>query len=88
MCCNLDILFSVLVLHWITSKDNASNLSTQLCQSTHRTVPSESQSFPFKSRSLTPGVTTMVTTGGKGDIFEEGDELQLPPNAITVSRGV
>ncbi|TVY69013.1 hypothetical protein LSUE1_G006200, partial [Lachnellula suecica] len=28
MCCNIDILFSVLVLHWITSKDNASTLST------------------------------------------------------------
>ncbi|KAH7410835.1 hypothetical protein BKA64DRAFT_365179 [Cadophora sp. MPI-SDFR-AT-0126] len=24
MCCNIDILFSALVLHWITSKDNAS----------------------------------------------------------------
>jgi len=27
MCCNVDILFSVLVLHWISSKDNASTLS-------------------------------------------------------------
>ncbi|KAI9054227.1 hypothetical protein LZ554_001395 [Drepanopeziza brunnea f. sp. 'monogermtubi'] len=28
MCCNVDILFSVLVLHWITSKDNASTFPT------------------------------------------------------------
>jgi len=26
MCCNIDIFFSILVLHWITSKDNASTL--------------------------------------------------------------
>ncbi|KAE9380242.1 hypothetical protein N431DRAFT_361713 [Stipitochalara longipes BDJ] len=29
MCCNVDIFFSVLVLHWITSKDNASTVSSQ-----------------------------------------------------------
>ncbi|PMD27740.1 hypothetical protein NA56DRAFT_615695 [Hyaloscypha hepaticicola] len=28
MCCNVDIFFSVLVLHWITSKDNASTMAS------------------------------------------------------------
>jgi hypothetical protein len=28
MCCNADILFSVLVLHWVTSKDKASTTSS------------------------------------------------------------
>jgi hypothetical protein len=28
MCCNADILFSVLVLHWVTSKDKASSSSS------------------------------------------------------------
>jgi hypothetical protein len=28
MCCNADVLFSVLVLHWVTSKDKASTTST------------------------------------------------------------
>ncbi|KUJ12278.1 uncharacterized protein LY89DRAFT_204578 [Mollisia scopiformis] len=34
MCCNIDILFSVLVLHWITSKDNASTLPSLRSQPT------------------------------------------------------
>jgi len=29
MCCNADVLFSVLVLHWVTSKDKASTASSQ-----------------------------------------------------------
>jgi len=28
MCCNADVLFSVLVLHWVTSKDKASTASS------------------------------------------------------------
>jgi len=30
MCCNTDILFSVLVLHWVTSKDSTTSSSANL----------------------------------------------------------
>ncbi|KAH8791908.1 hypothetical protein BGZ57DRAFT_872647 [Hyaloscypha finlandica] len=39
MCCNIDILFSVLVLHWITSKDNASTISSQNGEQIRSTQP-------------------------------------------------
>lgn len=37
MCCNVDILFSIITLHWVTSKDNASTLIT----SPHNSHPSQ-----------------------------------------------
>ncbi|EPE25457.1 hypothetical protein GLAREA_01369 [Glarea lozoyensis ATCC 20868] len=77
MCCNIDILFSVLVLHWITSKDNASTMSTShpsfSAPATRGQPPS---SCPPRSRTPHPdinsydmgleymakgGVTTLVT---------------------------
>ncbi|KAH8590579.1 hypothetical protein B0O99DRAFT_745110 [Bisporella sp. PMI_857] len=93
MCCNLDILFSALVLHWLTSKDNASTLSSM----DHPHVPLSPLS-PLSSRRpnrLVPRspvdgyemgklieVRTLVSAGKDG--IEE--ELRCPPNAITVSR--
>ncbi|KAF7858842.1 hypothetical protein EAF04_008884 [Stromatinia cepivora] len=38
MCCNVDILFSVLVLHWITSKDNASTSHPIALIHTHKPI--------------------------------------------------
>ncbi|KAF5869152.1 uncharacterized protein Bfra_011695 [Botrytis fragariae] len=55
MCCNLDILFSVLVLHWITSKDNASTFLPRRSQShTH----SHTRSYPTIRTSGLPSPTS------------------------------
>ncbi|TGO15857.1 hypothetical protein BTUL_0035g00630 [Botrytis tulipae] len=51
MCCNLDILFSVLVLHWITSKDNA---STFLPRRSHSHAHSHTCSYPMIRTSALP----------------------------------
>ncbi|THV45406.1 hypothetical protein BGAL_0493g00070 [Botrytis galanthina] len=51
MCCNLDILFSVLVLHWITSKDNA---STFLPRRSHSHTHSRTCSYPTIRTSALP----------------------------------
>ncbi|KAH8684774.1 hypothetical protein BGZ60DRAFT_427121 [Tricladium varicosporioides] len=97
MCCNIDILFSVLVLHWITSKDNASTLSSSVQQNTHRSsdnTPSRTLPRGFVSVSASEiglseylkrgGVTTLVTAKE----MEDGGDLErinsMPPNVITV----
>ncbi|KAG9228549.1 hypothetical protein BJ875DRAFT_389149 [Amylocarpus encephaloides] len=77
MCCNVDILFSVLVLHWVTSKENASTVSTP--HASHAgAVTRGNPPFYYPPRSRTPqpvlsyemglseyiskaGVTTLVT---------------------------
>ncbi|KAE8453198.1 hypothetical protein EG329_011265 [Mollisiaceae sp. DMI_Dod_QoI] len=51
MCCNIDILFSVLVLHWITSKDNASTLPS--LRSQHAVPISHSPHAACRSRNST-----------------------------------
>ncbi|KAF7941679.1 uncharacterized protein EAE97_006516 [Botrytis byssoidea] len=51
MCCNLDILFSVLVLHWITSKDNA---STFLPRRSYSHAHSHTCSYPTIRTSALP----------------------------------
>ncbi|KAH6679673.1 hypothetical protein B0J14DRAFT_650057 [Halenospora varia] len=98
MCCNVDILFSVLVLHWITSKDNASTFSAFVQQNTRRSsdntassrnLPRGVSSAPASEIGLSEylkrgGVTTLVTAKD----MEDGGELErmnsMPPNVITV----
>ena len=70
MCCNADILFSVLVVHWVTTKDSASNLSAR--NSYHATNRLERFGF---SNQVQPKVTTLISAvrDVKGEI--EDDEI-------------
>lgn len=56
MCCNVDILFSVLVLHWITSKDNASTLISSPNNSSpnHPVPPLAPPTYPTMPKRLIP----------------------------------
>ncbi|KAH6713901.1 hypothetical protein BKA61DRAFT_689243 [Leptodontidium sp. MPI-SDFR-AT-0119] len=96
MCCNIDILFSVLVLHWITSKDNASTLSqtpnfqpTSDPTSPVRLVPrppiSDMEAYHMGLRDLSrkSGVTTMVTAKDYDDLELERIN-SMPPNVVTI----
>ncbi|KAG9242111.1 hypothetical protein BJ878DRAFT_517192 [Calycina marina] len=102
LCCNLDIFFSVLVLHWLTSKDkvslDSSNAACVRQPSSYRPVLLPRTEHDFYPYSLPldqaqGGITTFVTVGRGCSIsevdrnFEEaGPELKFPTNAITVSR--
>lgn len=72
MCCNADILFSVMVLHWVTSKDsngqNSSNHSVSLqAIGTKRTIR-DSRPDPLSQNSLVDKLETFGMFGtSKGD---------------------
>jgi hypothetical protein len=112
MCCNSDsksllsplypfliflVLFSVIVLHWITQKDKATTMSTpkkayskqnpatsQAKRATSRlpTCDIEGYELGLKDQRKGQGVTTLVTAAKDDeDAFER---ITVPPNAITV----
>ncbi|KAK0120007.1 hypothetical protein ONS95_011425 [Cadophora gregata] len=97
MCCNIDILFSVLVLHWITSKDNASTYpspSSNFQPSSGPTSParliprppiSDMEAYHMNLRDLSrkSGVTTMVSAKDFDDLELERINT-LPPNVVTI----
>ncbi|KAL2069572.1 hypothetical protein VTL71DRAFT_14251 [Oculimacula yallundae] len=96
MCCNIDILFSVLVLHWTTSKDNASTHSqipnfqpSSDPSSPARLVPrppiSDMEAYHMGLRDLSrkSGVTTMVTAKDYDDLELERIN-SMPPNVVTI----
>lgn len=98
----VSVLFSVLVLHWITSKDNASTVSNSSLPYIRpvSTPPTKRSEFrPPLSRfttyefgmqeytSQTPQVTTFVTASRDDDSGNGHEHVpSYPPNAITVSR--
>jgi hypothetical protein len=61
MCCNADILFSVLVLHWVTSKDSANNSSARNSKSAGHPAANRLERFGF-SNQCQPKVTTLIST--------------------------
>ncbi|PMD35240.1 hypothetical protein L207DRAFT_516175 [Hyaloscypha variabilis F] len=100
MCCNIDIFFSVLVLHWITSKDNASTISTS--QNGDRVRSFENPASPKRLVPRPPlaelaayerglrewqrmtGVTTVVTAKDADDEMGLDRISSIPPNVIGV----
>jgi len=99
MCCNTDILFSVLVLHWITSKDNASTISSQNGEqirsiqptpSPKRLVPrpplSEIAAYELGLREWreATGVTTVVSAKEPDDELALDRISTIPPNVVTI----
>ncbi|KAF4630354.1 hypothetical protein G7Y89_g7792 [Cudoniella acicularis] len=100
MCCNVDILFSVLVLHWITSKDNAStlrNLSLVVPNPSHSVNHPSTPSRPLPrgvsevsayelglSEYLKKGGVTTLVTASKDRDDEMEGIKSMPPNVITV----
>jgi len=79
MCCNADILFSVLVLHWVTSKDKSYNSSTARSSSlgglrSRRPTPNRLEQFEFGTASSygkKTGITTHISAAGTGTDDEE-----------------
>jgi len=94
MCCNADILFSVLVLHWVTSKDSYSSSSYAQSRTTQpnpsRNTRNRLGSFDLYTR---PGgrdlgtVTTHISAfkSGKGGGEEDIGDMQL--GGITIKVG-
>jgi hypothetical protein len=88
MCCNADVLFSVLVLHWVTSKDSSSTSSTarsgygtrSAYTSKAGNTTNKLERFGYGTGSRSAGKSTGVTTHisalrpGKGD---EDEEIQM-----------
>jgi len=86
-----------LVLHWLTSKDNASTTLSAPVRSGRLsgyvpvlppTTELHAHPHPRASHRKVGNVTTLVTAG-KTDLRNGEDldgELEYPPNAITVSR--
>lgn len=70
MCCNADVLFSVVVLHWVTSKDSSSNGKST--SSRDQTAPSGKganggrDAYGLGSR-IQPTVTTHISAAKHGD---------------------
>jgi hypothetical protein len=92
MCCNSDVLFSVLVLHWVTSKDSSSTSSSAQPNSNHGEsgtrsgvapavkdasgTASKTDRWGYGSRGAKgkgTGVATIISSGGRGEIDEDGD---------------
>jgi hypothetical protein len=96
----LAVLFSVLVLHWITSKDNASTASSsqngdqirsiQTPSSPKRLVPcpppSELAAYELGLREWqrVTGVTTIVTAKEPDDEMALDRISNIPPNVVTI----
>ena len=76
MCCNADVLFSVVVLHWVTSKDtiNTGSSRTKGTNSKDATggkgVSNAREAYGLGSR-IQPTVTTMITASKM-----DGDDLK------------
>ncbi|KAF7950072.1 hypothetical protein EAE96_007372 [Botrytis aclada] len=89
MCCNLDILFSVLVLHWITSKDNA---STFLPRRSHSHTHSHTCSYPTIRTSTVPSpVSPRPLISSPRSIpenmgFSNRDHLFASPNGMNGAK--
>ncbi len=89
MCCNADVLFSVIVLHWVTSKDSSSTASTGRSHSTDRDQHTSRNthsignklggSFNFSSKQQ-PTVTTHISAIRKGDDEEEREIQRMDWN--------
>jgi hypothetical protein len=79
MCCNADILFSVLVLHWVTSKDKSYISSTARSSSlaglrSPQSTPNKLEQFEFGTASgsgKNTGITTHISAVGTGTDDEE-----------------
>jgi hypothetical protein len=75
MCCNADILFSVLVLHWVTSKDSSSASSTAHTNSA--VITNKLERFGYGTGSASgrkTGVTTHISAVRPGK--EDEEEIQ------------
>ena len=89
------VLFSVLVLHWLTSKDNASTTPSTPIRSRRLSgyVPvsppaTELNPHPRPTQKKLSNVTTLVTAGQTefGNAKDMDGDVRYPANAITVSR--
>lgn len=86
MCCNADILFSVLVLHWVTSKDSSSTSSTarsgygsrSAYTSKARNTTNKLERFGYGTGSAakSTGVTTHISAVRPGK-EDEDEEIQM-----------
>ena len=99
-----EVFFSVLVLHWITSKDNASTTSTsenanfppnQLPSSPKRLVPrpplSQINDYELGLRDwqqVAGGVVTVVSAKEPDDESTLDRISTIPPNVVTVVKEV
>lgn len=80
LCCNADLLFCVLVLHWVTSKDKPTNSVTPPLS--HGLTPNSKQgarSTP-QPQNIQKGIMPegLSARDAKHDIIEHTHELQLP----------
>jgi hypothetical protein len=93
MCCNADVLFSVLVLHWVTSKDKVSAASSneysgQSASQAQRNKNSAGSMGPYSvvdklgvfdvSKAREATVTTHISAQELKNI--EADEMDVDPN--------
>jgi len=82
MWCNADILFSVLVLHWVTSKDKSYKPSTARSTSLAglRSAPNRLEQFDFGTRSSSvkkTGITTHISAVASGTEDEDIQKIDL-----------
>lgn len=95
MCCNCDILFSVLVLHWITSKDKPTTTISGHSRAKAKSLPhtqprltshTDVMAYQAKLREQRRSrgfVTTLVSVAHEEEDF---DKITYPENVITVER--
>ncbi|KAH8682889.1 hypothetical protein BGZ60DRAFT_398913 [Tricladium varicosporioides] len=75
MCCNADVLFSILMLHWVTSKDSAGTRATTDPSSRNTPGGTQPQSWSLKNK------LSMFSPNSKADTLPKGWEWT--PGRIT-----
>lgn len=74
MCCNADILFSVLVLHWVTSKDSASGSSARRSNSAGQIASNRLERFGLSHKGQ-PTVTTHISA--VRDMMGDDEDMEM-----------
>ena len=100
MCCNADVLFSVMMLHWVTSKDSAGNTSDHSGPSKHgkgegfvnklsilsRKKLTGSGKEEGKSWERPVGITTTEIQGGRDNSIDENERDRDSKGGISVTK--
>ncbi|KAK7536073.1 uncharacterized protein J3D65DRAFT_677818 [Phyllosticta citribraziliensis] len=90
MCCNADILFSVIVLHWVTSFDSAGRQGSSLQNNSRGSAGGARGAFNNKLHPQPSGdrrsTTVPSKTGRDGVDFDLGDEEEFNSSLSRVER--
>ena len=99
MCCNADILFSVVVLHWVTAIDSSSRYNSSAnahaapgISQSHRIRSGVNDKWAISSRQdgMKPTVTTHIAGGGRAIHDEEtnkrGAEVHVVSDGYAMDR--